>query len=631
MIKLSQLSIRSRTLLLGIGPALLMFILLVSIFVWQRIEDAKVDVEVVGNIVSSQLAASIEYPVISGNFELLEPLAENAITSPAVVRVNILSATHDIIYQRQIQEYPEINQSDIVVYSRTVSQARTLYSGFSEFDELSNEGEERIIIAYVQVEMSSIEGRNRAIVIGSKSMLWAALVLFLCFLLARRLSRSISAPVEKVSNLLSNIEQGEFDIKAEITDGGEIGSLQKSVNSMASALKDAEQAQRIAIEESTEARLKAEQANAAKSDFLSIVSHELRTPINGAAGALQLISQFDHAEIKQYVDIAELSLNNLLELVEDMLTLSQRDQGEQEVITEVVHLPSLLKHNLTQLKILSDKNKNELFINFDANLTNRKVAIDPRKFRQIVRHLVGNAIKFTNNGRIYCSLYLENTRDGLKLKLDVSDNGIGFPDEKKKLLFQAFQQQDTSLTRKFEGLGIGLTVCQNNVDVMEGELIVRDNIDKGTIVNCVLPATLHEGVDSKPKKYRQSSDTRVVKKIMVVEDNQVNRMVIEKILKSLNYDVTCVSTGKDCLNEIESGQYQLILMDCHMPDMDGFHTTQGIRSYEKRNGLTNTPVIALTANTSSDIRQRCLLSGMSDYMSKPVKIDKLDEMIGRWS
>lgn len=633
MIKLSRLSIRTRTMILGLGPAFLMFTLLLSLFILQRMNDAKADVEVVGNIVSSQLAASIEYPVISGNFELLEPLVENAISSPAVVKVSILSATNDVIYQRHVKEYSELHESDIVFYKQTVSQARKLYSGFSEFDELSLEGEERIVIAHVSVEMSSVEGRNRAIIAGSKSLLWAAIVLILCYLLARRLSKSIADPIENVSDLLSDIELGKFNVKAKVTDEGEIGSLQNSVNSMASALKSAEQLQNSAIKEATDACLKAEKASAAKSDFLSIVSHELRTPINGAVGALQLIEQYKHPELKQFIDIADLSLNNLLELVEDMLTLTQRDQGEQEIAEDMVHLPSLLKNSLAQLKILSDKNNNELYINFDGNLSRRKVGLDARKLKQIVRHLLGNAIKFTKNGRIYCSMYLENTRDGLMLKLDVSDNGIGFPEEQKHMLFEAFQQQDTSLTRKFEGLGIGLTICQNNIDVMAGRLSLHDNADHGTVVNCVLPTILYEAVEPEvdPSANNALDEHSEPKKILVVEDNQVNRMVVEKILKSLHYDVTCVSTGQECLTEIESKEYQLILMDCHMPEMDGFNTTEGIRSYEEKHGLSCIPVIALTANTSSDIRQRCLSSGMSDYMSKPVKMDKLDEMIGRWS
>lgn len=633
MIKLSQLSVRNRTMLLGIGPAFLMFILLVSLFVWQRIEDAKIDVEIVGNIVSSQLAASIEYPVISGNFELLEPLVENAISSPSVIRVSIETATNDIIYQRQVEQYSEIEQQDIVFYNREVSQVRELYSGFSEFDELSSEGEQRVVIAHVRIEMSSIDGRNRAIMAGSKSMLWAGLVLCLCFLLARKLSRSIAMPVEEVSGLLAHIEQGKLDVEATVTDGGEIGSLQKSVNSMASALRTAEKSQTAAIKQATKARLKAEHASAAKSDFLSIVSHELRTPINGAVGALQLIEQFKHPEIKQYVDIAELSLNNLLELVEDMLTLTQRDIGEQEVNLEEAYLPGLLKHNLTQLTILSERNNNEIFINFDENINKRKITLDARKFKQVVRHIVGNAIKFTQGGRIYCSMYLENTRQGLRLKLDVSDSGIGFPDDKKKVLFQAFQQQDTSLTRKFEGLGIGLTICKNNISIMEGELHVSDNVDGGTVINCSLPVVLGEvfSIPEALEKNTQKTKSKQQKKVLVVEDNQVNRMVVEKILKNLNYDVTCVATGQECLNKIQAQRYQLILMDCHMPEMDGFDTTEGIRLYEHKKGLSHTPIVALTANTSSDIRQRCLGAGMSDYMSKPVKIDKLDEMIERWS
>ena len=626
MIKLSRISIRNRALLLGLIPAFLMFVLLVTLFVWQWLTEAKKDVHVVGNIVSSQLAASSEYPVISGNFQLLEPLVENAISSPSVIRVSIVSSDGTMIYDRQIENYLEVASSNIELYRAAISREQNDYSGFSEFDELGSSYHSQVAIAYVNIEMSILAGYEQALLIGYKSMLWAAFILFICFLLARRMSNAVAEPIEAVSRLLARVEKGELDVQVAVTDATEIGMLQKGVNSMTEALRNSEKFKNDSIAEAKDALLALEKANAVKSNFLAIVSHELRTPINGAMGSLQLIDRCDPADVKQYIAIAESSLNNLLELVEDILTLAQTEQGEQELLTESVFLPGLLKHTLPQLELLAEGNDNELHINFDKNLLNYNIEIDGSKFRQVVRHLVNNAIKFTHHGRIYCSMYLENTHEGLNLKLDISDNGIGFPKEHKNSLFAAFKQQDSSLNRQFEGLGIGLTICKDNVDLMSGKINIRDNIEAGTVVNCILPVLLLDAI-SEDKNLTENVNKG---SILVVEDNQVNRMIVEKILNQLDYSVTAVDSGQACLDTVSLSQYQLIFMDCQMPGMDGFKTTENLREHELNKGLKSTPIVALTANTSANIRQKCLAAGMSDYMPKPVSLEKLKKVIEHW-
>jgi len=607
-----------------------MFVLLISLFIWQRINDAKVEVATVGTILSSQLAASIEYPVISGNFSLLEPLVENAIAAPAVVRVSIATPDGQIIYQRQTTEYTELNAEDIALYRSSVSQEQDVFSEFSDFDDIGHQAVIHTDIAYVSIELSHILGRNRALLIVAKSMAWASFILMLCLLLARRMAKSISEPIEGVSNELSKIAQGQLNNQIKVTDGSEIGGLQKGVNAMALALQRSEQSQKRALKELDVSRLKAEEANKAKSEFLAIVSHELRTPINGAMGAMQLIAYQGNKDIEEYVSIADRSLNNLLELVEDMLTLGSLEKNEQIINLAPVSIPNLLQHTLLELEEKSKKSNNELIIYMDRLVKENNIELDGVKFRQLVRHLLGNAVKFTQGGRVYCSIYLENAQEGLMLKLNVSDNGIGFPEEHKTAMFEAFRQQDTSFTREFDGLGIGLTICNDIINLMNGHLSIVDNSPVGTLVNCSLPVNLvlsreADNIDELP-----SVDVTEAKKILIVEDNKVNRMVAEKILRNMQLDAVCVESGKECLDAIKSGGFDLIFMDCHMPDMDGFQTTQALRQYEDDNAQAPIPIIALTANTSAEIRQECLASGMSDYVAKPIKIDVLQDVLGRW-
>ncbi len=656
MIKLSNLSIRHRTLLLGLLPAVLMFSLLISLFVWQRINDAKMEVATVGGILSSQLAASIEYPVISGNFTLLEPLVESAISAPSVVRVSISAPDGSIIYQRQLQSYVDIDREDIAVYKRSVTQEQEVFSEFSEFDDISIQPSVKTDIAHVSVELSHILGRNRALIIVAQSFIWASIILLVCFLLARVMARSIAQPIEKISQALIKISQGQLRTSVKITDATEIGELQKGVNTLANALEVSETAQQQAISDLELARKKAEEANKAKSEFLAIVSHELRTPINGAMGAIQLMAYHDEQAFDENINIADRSLNNLLELVEDMLTLGSLEKKEQALDQQATNIPNLLKHTLFDIEEKSQQNGNQLVFHQDQLVSQKNLNLDGIKFRQLVRHLLGNAVKFTRNGRIYCSIYLENTARGLMLKLDISDNGIGFPEQHKAKMFEAFKQKDTSFTREFEGLGIGLTICNDIIQLMNGHLSIMDNNPRGTIVNCSIPTELilnssnseiENEVLTKPEsipmverltlKEQGSEDQdnedqilEAVIKVLIVEDNQVNRIVAEKILRNMNYEPVSVESGKACVRRFQEEEFDLIFMDCHMPDMDGFETTHAIREIEAQESKAPVPIIALTANTSSDVRHECILAGMSDYVAKPIKIDVLDEVIKRW-
>jgi len=630
MLKISHWSVRNRALLLGLLPALIMFMSLISLFVWQRIDDAKVEVATVGQVLSSQLAASIEYPVISGNFSLLAPLVENAIKAPAVVRVTITTPDENVIFQRVMKEYDSLDPKDIALYRSTVSQEQEVFSEFSEFDDINNANFVRTDIAYVSIELSYVLGRDRALIIVGKAIVWASFILGLCLLLAHRMANSIARPIEKVSLALSQIARGNYESQIEVTARAEIGELQKGVNAMALALQKSDEAHVASIEEIEIARLKAVTANKAKSEFLAIVSHELRTPINGAMGAIQLIEQQKNSSIEPLVDIADRSLNNLLELVEDMLTLGSLEKREQSLNLEPTSIPELLQHTLQQLEEKSRLNNNQLTIYMDGSVNDELVEIDGIKFRQLVRHLLGNAVKFTQDGCIYCSIYIENTPSGISLRLDISDNGIGFPEEHKEAMFESFRQYDTSLTRKFDGLGIGLSICQDIIRLMGGRLSVMDNKPTGTSINCSMPiqlAALKEG-GLVAKKLLSNKFER--KKILIVEDNKVNSMVADKLLRNMKLLPTCVSSGESCIEIMAQETFDLIFMDCQMPGMDGFGTTQAIRELEVELKRKSVPIVALTANTSAEIRQQCLRAGMSDYMAKPIKMEILYDMLARW-
>lgn len=630
MLKLSHWRMKNRTLLLGLLPALVMFILLVSLFFWQRMNDVKEEVKTVGNILSSQLIASIEYPVISGNYELLKPLVESAISAPAVVKVSIEGVDGQVLYQRVIEGYDYIDPGNIEIYSRALVQEQESLNEFSEFDDILRASNVSSDLAYVKLELSHVLGRDTALFIAAKSMGWASIILLICIMLAHRMAKSIATPIEEVSKALSRIAAGKLDSEINVTSGAELGELQKDVNAMAKALAESNKNQIQAINDLDLSRRKAEVANKAKSEFLSIVSHELRTPINGAMGAVQLMEYQSGEKNEEYIHIANRSLSNLLELVEDMLTLGSLEKREQNLEEQLHNIPDLLEHTLCDLREKAAQNKNSLKIYLDDVVTHRMILVDGIKFRQLVRHLLGNAIKFTRDGNIYCSIYIDNSSNKEVLKLDISDNGVGFPNEYKESMFEAFNQSDSSLTRAFEGLGIGLTICHETLELMKGRMEIRDNMPKGTIVNCSIPVDVIFNDRDEDQGKEVQREQKKIFRVLLVEDNKVNRIIAEKILSSIHLQPICVESGKECIEQYRAAKFDLILMDCQMPDMDGFETTRAIRDFERLSNKAPVPIIAVTANTSSNVREDCKKSGMSDYIAKPIKIEILNGVINKW-
>jgi signal transduction histidine kinase/CheY-like chemotaxis protein len=629
MFKLSHWRMKNRTLLLGLFPALVMFILLVSLFFWQRINDVNTEMEGVGNILSSQLVASIEYPVISGNYELLKPLVESASKASSVVKVSIENSEGQVLFEKIIEGYDKVDPSSIEVYTRALVQEQEEFDEFSEFDGIVHEPVAKNI-AYVKLELSYVLGRDRALQIAFKSMGWASIILLFCLLLAHRMAKSIAKPIEQVSQSLSRIAGGELNSEIEVTAGAEIGELQKGVNTMARALKQSDRNKAQAILDLEMSRKKAEEADKAKGEFLAVVSHELRTPINGAMGAVQLMEAQKNDDNECYLEIADRSLSNLLELVEDMLTLGTLENKEQPIEILSHHIPKLLMHTMSDLQEKSEQNQNQLNVYLDSAVNNRMIKLDGIKFRQLVRHLLGNAIKFTRNGNIYCSIYIDSFTTKDILRLDISDNGVGFPEEYKGFMYEPFTQCDSSLSRAFEGLGIGLTICYDIIQLLDGRLEIRDNTPKGTIVHCSIPVTVIADDNEEGQQKEQQSLEQKSIKALLVEDNQVNRLVAEKILQNMNVETVSVESGKECLEQYRSAKFDVIFMDCQMPDMDGFETTRAIRTFENLSKKPPVPIIALTANTTENVREDCKNAGMTDYIAKPIKVEILKEVVNKW-
>ncbi len=447
---------------------------------------------------------------------------------------------------------------------------------------------------------------------------------------------SFTRPIRELASAIHAMARGDLDRKVHLKQQDEIGDLARDLNHMGSRLK-------LYIQRSVEARA----ASRAKSEFLANMSHEIRTPLNAVLGLTELLLKSGPSPKQEnYLKKIHGSAFVLSGIINDILDFSGIEAGKMEIEESGFQLSAVLDNIQDMFEAGAAEKGMKLIAAPDGDIPDNLVG-DPSRIQQVLMNLVSNALKFSNKGDVRIQVEKRPTVDSdsknrITLLFSVHDNGVGIEPEKTNLLFQPFSQLDNSITRRYGGTGLGLHICKRLVELMGGSIWVESTPEAGSsffFTVAVKPAGTGSAWEPKERPPDRIEQTLDGVKILLVEDNPINRLVALELLEKTGAIIEIAENGKEAVEAVRKNNFDAVLMDIQMPEMDGYTAVGIIReltpggdglNFGRRFNRRNVPIIAMTAHGLSEDREKCLKAGMNDYISKPVDPHKLYQTIRKW-
>ena len=662
-------SIKYRILFLAMFPVAVVTTLLNILVMIAVITEMEDTLKSRGMLIARQLAPASEYGAFSGNREILQALVHSVMREEDVNAIIITDDRNKILavngrpsqFDFKAVALADAGKLDSIgnnplVFAAPIYQSENDIDEYGRFDRSkSRNGKGKKVLGWVYVELSTAATQLRKSRFITTSIAIGILGFFGTLLLALRMSRDVTHPLSRLLDAVVRMSSGKLDTRVAVDSGGELAELEQGFNAMAGELQSAYNNMQERIEDRTRdlARLKeeaerakanAELANRVKGQFLAHVSHEIRTPLNGLIGFLGLMGKTHIDKVQQdYLNICETSSLALMTIINDILDLSKIEAGKLTIECLEFDLGYLIEQCILLFTPNAQSKGLSMVLETEREMP-AKLMGDPFRIRQILNNLLGNAIKFTHSGAITVTVKHRDGGEGsVQVEICVADTGIGMTEEQLGQLFQPFSQGDATITRRYGGTGLGLAISQRLVEMINGAIAVESVAGKGsrfTISLCLKEADGEAALlPSHPVESLKRQNSTVQEKlapattpaqlrILVVDDNEINRKLSTILLHQWGIAVDVAADGVAAVEACGGQHYDLILMDVHMPVMDGIEATRRIRMLQE--GGKVTPVVALTANALSGDRERYLAAGMDDYLEKPLTEEALFATIEKW-
>ncbi|MGD9993372.1 MAG: ATP-binding protein [Salinivirgaceae bacterium] len=572
------------------------------------------ELEILADIIGNNNTANIKYNSPSGALEILKTLEVNK---------NIKIARIFDVNQTLFAEY--LSHPDFQSQNLNFVCKKDTFAFVDNSLLISRQiilDNERIGSIYLQSGLDDYSQRiknflNVFVIISLTSFIIALLI-------SIRLQQFISFPIISLTRTMQKISINKnYNVQIEEKGKDEIGEMIKGFNTMISQIDKQNIALKLAKEQ-------AETSAKIKEQFLANMSHEIRTPMNGIIGMAKLLTNTPLAKEQiKYLENISTSADNLLVIINDILDFSKMEAGKLEFEQIEFNLHELL-NKLKSVYYESAKEKGLYFKLHIGDRVPQFIIGDPTRLNQVLVNLLGNAVKFTEQGGIALLVkVVEQNRKESSLHFVVNDTGIGISPDKIDVIFSSFSQASSDMTRKYGGTGLGLTITKQLVELQGGNLNVESKAGEGSSFHFKLSFIHGKGKIKHKTELLQDEilDTSKNIRILLAEDNEINQLYVKTILES-KFEVEIAPNGLKVLELLEKNTFHLILMDLHMPEMDGYETTEIIRNLADKK-LKNIPIVALTAAAIKGEKEKCLAAGMDDYLSKPFDPKDLFQIIAQ--